>query len=884
MPDGCERRAGAGGRAAAGGVRGVTASAGAVAGAVESAGWIGRAAVVGLHLPVPDRVAEARQSGDVARLTRAAGRGRATHAVDAIVAVAFGARRADLAQAFLAARSGVADVARRAVGVGPARGVAGRAVARVRPARQHHGGATTAAAVARADERRGVHADGTGGSGALDSGRVALAAAFTVAEARRSAAGRALIHALGLRIGAAGRHHRAGPLGARQRARHAAGGAGGRAADALGTDAAGALDAVPVAARAVGFEAARASGAHRGRRAVRVGGADRVADAGTAPIGETRRRGRRHTGAGAVAGRLAGQRGRAGRAGGVRARRPDRVPLARSALALPIGVAAVGAAIDAGLRRIGDAGGHVRAGAHRSGQRAGTARAGAGAGAADALRAEGGRALVAVRTERAVGLLAARVAEAKVAGRAVRVHRAGVEALVAVAGERHAGDRVRRDAGARRVAGRLGREDVVVAVGGRAHGAHPVLAAAAGAVTPSIGAARRRALVGAGHPRIGRTRRHQRAATERGRKRTAAARSGASLGAAHAVDTEVAGAVRRHGARLADRLRSAASVHARMAGDAVVVAGALADAAVVGALVRRAVLHARGPAGAQAVAGARRVDAVAGGARRGDADGLGRVQGAAADAVARPRRPAGRSQLAHALAVRIGVSGVRRPAGSLPIVLVAADAGAGAPDVAAEPVGAEARAALARLGTRHAVRLQAALVVDAQAVVGAVGVGPAAGAAGVRRGIAVEGRADVGGPGPAASLAVANVGVGDGRAVACARLADGARRKFTTVSLTVTGSVEPASRDVRSRAHSRRRGHADRHERADAGGALGRARHARVRASGVAAHAAGAEAALALAAAATRLAVRTPRARVAGAGTVLTAVLLGAAAAAARGY
>src|SRR5262249_14102660 len=75
-----------------------------------------------------------------------------------------------------------------------------------------------------------------------------------------------------------------------------------------------------------------------------------------------------------------------------------------------------------------------------------------------------------------------------------------------------------------------------------------------------------------------------------------------------------------------------------------------------------AVLHPRGQATAQAVAGAGGVQAVAA-ARRRRADGLRREPGAAAQAVARARGAAGRRRLRDAEAVRIGTADVDRPAG-----------------------------------------------------------------------------------------------------------------------------------------------------------------------------------------------------------------------------
>ena len=196
------------------------------------------------------------------------------------------------------------------------------------------------------------------------------------------------------------------------------------------------------------------------------------------------------------------------------------------------------------------------------------------------------------------------------------------------------------------------------------------------------------------------------------------------------------------------------------------------------------------------------------------------------------------------------------PAGSAAALLVAADARTLAGDVAADPVGAERRLALVGLGAHGAVRFQAAAAVHAQDAAGAVGVGLARRRAPVRRGVAVERRADRRRAGPAASLAVADVDVADGGAVTGARLAHGALRVLAAVPLAVARAVEPAGRDGADRAGARLFRHAVRDERADPGGALAIAGLARLRARAVAADAVDAEAALAVAVAPAGLAVR----------------------------
>ena len=90
------------------------------------------------------------------------------------------------------------------------------------------------------------------------------------------------------------------------------------------------------------------------------------------------------------------------------------------------------------------------------------------------------------------------------------------------------------------------------------------------------------------------------------------------------------------GARLAVLLRTAGAVHAGDAGVAVGVGRAGRGARAVRAAERVAVLDARAPAGAEAVAGPGGVQLVARSSVGGDAHGVARVLRAAADAVAQP--------------------------------------------------------------------------------------------------------------------------------------------------------------------------------------------------------------------------------------------------------
>src|SRR5205085_3069010 len=97
----------------------------AVAGAVVATAAVGHAPAVRLHAAGRNRLARAGVSGEVAHLAVAAAAARAADAVDAVAAVALGAGRADLTETLEAAGAGVAELARRAVGVARADGHAG---------------------------------------------------------------------------------------------------------------------------------------------------------------------------------------------------------------------------------------------------------------------------------------------------------------------------------------------------------------------------------------------------------------------------------------------------------------------------------------------------------------------------------------------------------------------------------------------------------------------------------------------------------------------------------------------------------------------------------------------------------------------------------------
>src|SRR6185295_11719612 len=248
-------------------------------------------------------------------------------------------------------------------------------------------------------------------------------------------------------------------------------------------------------------------------------------------------------------------------------------------------------------------------------------------------------------------------------------------------------------------------------------------------------------------------------------------------------------------AGLAVRLRAAASVVADLAAHAVVVVVAAGDAGAVAASVRRAGLHARRMADAETVAGAGGVQAIAA-ARRRNADRLGRVQRAAADAVAGSGLSARRLFFVRADTVGVVAAGVDRPAGADAPGLVAAEARAATADVAANAVGAESRRAVLVLRAHRAGRFGPAAAVDACDAAGAIGAGPAGVNAGVRGRIAVERRAHGRGPCLAATAPVADVHADDGAVRTRPRLAHRPGDVVAAAAGAVAGSVEAAGRHV----------------------------------------------------------------------------------------
>ena len=342
------------------------------------------------------------------------------------------------------------------------------------------------------------------------------------------------------------------------------------------------------------------------------------------------------------------------------------------------------------------------------------------------------RALVRVGAEGPVGLEAARAVDAHATAHALRVARAGGEAARSVARERGAAGGVGHDAAA-----------AVVARGGRR-----VDVARAG-----FDGAQRSGRVRTAVRRRRRTCRRVRSWPDPDRCRRCADRrrppgracSGPSTTGARSSGTRrrrlrrsrrrrrrSRSAFARRGARRAVRLRAAASVLANPTDDAVGVGRAARDARAVGAAVWRAVRHAGRAAGADAVAGAGRVRPIAA-ARRREADRLGRVQRAAADAVAGAGLAARGGPFVAADLVRIGGAAVDRPADAGAADQVAADARSVAGDVAADAVGAEPGRAVRVLAADRPRRLGTAAAVDADDAQSAVRVGSAGDDAGVGR-------------------------------------------------------------------------------------------------------------------------------------------------------
>src|SRR6185312_11698163 len=215
-------------------------------------------------------------------------------------------------------------------------------------------------------------------------------------------------------------------------------------------------------------------------------------------------------------------------------------------------------------------------------------------------------------------------------------------------------------------------------------------------------------------------------------------------------------------------------------------------------------LHPLRAAGAEPVAGSGGVLDVPAAACRG-ADRLGRVPRAAAEAVAAPRQPAGRAVGGRADLVRVERPLRRRPAGPHATALVAADAGAGAGGVAADPVGAEIGRAVRALVAGPSDRFFPAASGHALDRGDAVGV-------------PVEGGADLRGARGAGAGPVAVAAPADRSAVAGPPLADGPLGIAPAPALAVAGAVEAAGRDRARRADVGRAGRAaGGHEGADTG-------------------------------------------------------------------
>jgi len=289
----------------------------------------------------------------------------------------------------------------------------------------------------------------------------------------------------------------------------------------------------------------------------------------------------------------------------------------------------------------------------------------------------------------------------------------------------------------------------------------------------------------------------------------------------------------------------------------------MVDACPAAALISPALLDPLRPAAAETVAGTGGVLPVSA-AGRGEADDLGRVLGAAADAVTAPGLPAGRLGGLRTDLVRIGRVQRRRLAGPDAAVLIAADAGTGAAAVAADAVGALPGRALPLGRAGGPVGLEAATPGHTLRVGGAVGVRGAGADAGARLAIAVVWRADDRRSGCAGPGAVADPDAADRRPVAGPRLANGAELVAAATPFAVTGAVEPTARAGALRAdagHARR--YTRRHERTDTGRRGAVTGLAALGAGTVAADVVDAEAARAVGVAATGGAVGTVGAAVA---------------------
>jgi hypothetical protein len=470
------------------------------------------------------------------------------------------------------------------------------------------------------------------------------------------------------------------------------------------------------------------------------------------------------------------------------------------AIALAVGATRSGLLIDAEFGGIGAAHGNRGADAGAAGQGARQAGALAIGGAADALGAEPRRAFIGpvLRAGGAVGALAAGPVLADVGGRALGVVVTGHPAAIAVADIRRAGSR--GDLTGATVAGPDRRlTGVRIAALSLADGAVVVVLAAALAVAAAVLATGGDAFVDAGQRRIGDPANGARIGHPRGHHAAMARGIGqgarrtqplASAVTADAVDTEVGGALRAGLARLAKSLGPAAALHAFGRGQALIVALTSAAAQPLGAHERCAADGGPTDARARLVADAGRAERRAR-AGRGLADAAHGVPAAATLAVAGAAFAAGRGIILPAHSVGILDPGGRGGADTAAVGQTAAEAGAGAADVAADPIGADPGFAVDGRLADATQRLFAARAVDAgnpDALIVA-GAGRKAGAAGRITGKrrAGDGRAVLADPGRA------GLGVQHLPALTAARRADGSVGITPAAAAPITAAIEAAA-------------------------------------------------------------------------------------------
>ncbi len=392
---------------------------------------------------------------------------------------------------------------------------------------------------------------------------------------------------------------------------------------------------------------------------------------------------------------------------------------------------------------------------------------------------------------------------------------------------------------------------------GRADRSRRVLSAGARAVTLAVGRAHRGRQILADAVGIGAAGRDQGAGSQRPGDRTAATGARAGRGATDPVDTVPVDAIGggRTGLsvdllaagpdRLSDRDGAGVPGGAIGRGGAGLVAGA-AFAGEVSALEALG-----GETGSETVAGSSGVPRGRVHARRQAARAVGGVRAAASLAVADPGRSAGRRILLEAK--RVSLAGGSRRAGPHEADLIAGLASAAAGAVAAESVGAMARATLRVGAASHADRLGAAASAQAMLARDAVGVGGAGPQTLIGRRAAEVRRADGDRARLAVARAVADVGAGDLRAVAGPLRADGAQRIEAAGPFAVAGPVLTAARRLVDAALTGVvRLDARRDHRAGAQRGRQRAGHTGPRAGAVATEPVDAEVALALTGAAAR--------------------------------